>query len=261
MIAMHNASQTILLIAGTTEARALSRAIAREMPQARLIVSLLGATEKPAAYAGSVRTGGFGGIDGLADFLRREHVTHLIDAAHPFAAGIHRNAAAAASSAGVPHLAVIRPEWPSRPGWQDFSCLGTASAALPFGSRPFLALGQRHLAPFRHRPDIAPVLRMADPSQAPLPFAARIIVGPPARTAAEEEALFRQHAVTHLVCRNSGGEAGAAKLDAAELLDLPVFMIRRPATLAGRHATSLNATLDWLQDQPCAVSFFQDSRS
>ena len=54
MIVMHNASQTLLLIAGTSEARALSEAIARDMPKARLIVSLLGATEKPAAYAGSV---------------------------------------------------------------------------------------------------------------------------------------------------------------------------------------------------------------
>lgn len=246
MIGMHNASQTVLLIAGTTEARALSEAIARDRSKARLIVSLLGATAKPAAYAGSVRTGGFGGIAGLADFLRAERVTHLLDAAHPFATGMHRNAAAAAASAGVPYLAVVRPEWPARPNWQEVACLRAASVALPHGARPFLALGQRHLAPFRHRPDLRPVLRMAEGPRAPLPFPAEIVIGPPLRTAGEEQALFSNYGVTHLVCRNSGGEAGIAKLDAAQALGLPVLMIRRPAMASPAHANSLQAALDWL---------------
>lgn len=246
MIGMDNASPTILLIAGTAEARELAAAIAQHFPAVRLIVSLLGATSEPAAYAGTVRIGGFGGAEGLAGFLRAEGVTHLIDAAHPFAAGIHRNAAAAATSAGVPYLPVIRPEWPSRPGWQHFACLGAASAALPFGSRPFLALGQRHLAPFRHQPDIAPVLRMAEPPQAPLPFAAHVIVGPPARDVEHETALFREYAITHLVCRNSGGDAGLAKLDAAERLGIPVFMIRRPQIIEIEAITSIRLALDWL---------------
>ncbi|QOG06637.1 precorrin-6A/cobalt-precorrin-6A reductase [Aureimonas sp. OT7] len=247
MIAMHNASQTILLIAGTSEARALSEAIARDMPKARLIVSLLGATEKPAAYAGSVRTGGFGGVAGLGDFLRAENVTHLVDAAHPFATGMHRNATAAAARAGVPCLAMIRPEWPPRPNWQEVACLRAASVALPHGAKPFLALGQRHLAPFRHRADLGPVLRMAEGPRTPLPFPAEIVIGPPLRTADEEQALFRRYGVTHLVCRNSGGQAGIAKLDAAEALGLPVLMIRRPAMASNGHATDPQAALDWLR--------------
>jgi precorrin-6A/cobalt-precorrin-6A reductase len=246
MIVMHNASQTLLLIAGTSEARALSEAIARDMPKARLIVSLLGATEKPAAYAGSLRTGGFGGVAGLADFLRAENVTHLVDAAHPFAKGMHRNAAAAAASTGVPYLAVVRPEWPARPNWHEVDCLRAASTALPHGARPFLALGQRHLEPFRHRADLRPVLRMAQAPQTPPPFPAEIVIGPPLRTANEEQALFQRYGVTHLVCRNSGGQAGIAKLDAAETLGLPVLMIRRPAMASPAQADSLQAALDWL---------------
>ena len=246
MIGMDNASPTILLIAGTAEARALAAAIEQDFPAARLIVSLLGATSEPAPYAGTLRVGGFGGAEGLAAFLRAEGITHLIDAAHPFAVGIHRNAAAAATSAGVPYLAVTRREWPSRLGWQHFACLGAASAALPFGSRPFLALGQRHLAPFRHRSDIAPVLRMAEPPQPRLPFAADVIVGPPSRDVEQEARLFREYAVTHLVCRNSGGDAGLAKLDAAECLGIPVFMIRRPGICRNVEATTLNAAVIWL---------------
>ena len=141
---------------------------------------------------------------------------------------------------------MVRPEWPARPNWHEVDCLRAASTALPHGARPFLALGQRHLSPFRHRADLRPVLRMAQAPQTPLPFPAEIVIGPPLRTTSEEQVLFRQYGVTHLVCRNSGGQAGIAKLDAAETLGLPVLMIRRPAMALSAQANSLQAALDWL---------------
>jgi precorrin-6A/cobalt-precorrin-6A reductase len=40
-------------------------------------------------------------------------------------------------------------------------------------------------------------------------------------------AILGQHAITHIVCRNSGGDGAYAKIEAARKLGLPVIMIGR----------------------------------
>ena len=59
-------------------------------------LSLAGRTAHPLPQPVPVRSGGFGGVDGLADYLRGEHVDVLIDATHPYAAVMSANAAQAA---------------------------------------------------------------------------------------------------------------------------------------------------------------------
>jgi hypothetical protein len=49
------------------------------------VYSYAGRTENPRAQPLPTRSGGFGGAEGLAAYLR-EGITHLIDATHPFAA-------------------------------------------------------------------------------------------------------------------------------------------------------------------------------
>lgn len=240
--------EAILLLGGTAEAAILARRIAGERPGDRLVTSLAGRTLAPDRGEGETRIGGFGGAGGLAAFLRAERITRLVDATHPFAAGISRNAAAAASEAGVPHIALLRPPWEREAGehWIEASCLKGARDALPLGARPFLALGRQHIAPFRHRPDLAPVLRMVDPPAGPLPFTATLILGRPGASAEAEVALMRDHAVTHLVSRNSGGARSHAKIAAAGLLGLPVVMIARPPEPDGPLARGVEAVMAWL---------------
>ena len=61
---------------------------------------------------GEVRIGGFGGVEGLADWLRGTSVDAVVDATHPFAAGDHRQRGAAACAAtGTPLLRLQRPGW------------------------------------------------------------------------------------------------------------------------------------------------------
>ena len=84
-----------------------------------VLTSLAGRVRKPALPAGRVRIGGFGGVDGLADFLRTNQVSAMVDATHPFAARIGASAAAAAALTGVPLVRLERPGWadhPRRPG-------------------------------------------------------------------------------------------------------------------------------------------------
>src|SRR5271166_2233672 len=99
------AMRRILILGGTAEARALA---ARLAPRADLAVtlSLAGRTASPAPQPVPVRSGGFGGAEGLADYLTVARIDALIDATHPYAATISENAVRAAELAKVPHLAL-----------------------------------------------------------------------------------------------------------------------------------------------------------
>ncbi len=79
-----------------------------------------------------------------------------------------------------------RPGWEPQAGddWHRVACLKAAADALPQGARPFLALGRQHIAPFRHRPDLRPVLRMVD-EPGDLPFPADLVLGKPGDEGAE----------------------------------------------------------------------------
>lgn len=240
--------ETVLILGGTAEASLLARRIAAARPDLWSILSLAGRTKAPILPAGEVRIGGFGGREGLADFVRARGVTRLVDATHPFAAGISRNAAAAALATGTPRLALVRPAWQAVAGdrWIAADCPRAASEALPAGATAFLALGSQHLAPFAGREDIAFVVRMVDPPEAPLPFPAGIILGRPPADWREEAALFEARSVTHLVSRNSGGAASHAKIEAARRLGLPVVMIGRGAEPPPPAVATVEAVMAWL---------------
>jgi Precorrin-6x reductase len=223
-------SETILVLGGTREAAELADRLVAARPDARIVTSLAGRTRDPAAIAGEVRSGGFGGANGLAAWMRENAVTTLIDASHPFATAISANAARAAEIASVPRLRLVRPAWTAEAGdlWKPVPTLDAAAAALPSGAVALLALGRQHLAPFAARTDCRFVVRSVDAPQPPLPFAAGLLLGKPSTDPDEEAALFQRLDVSHLVCRNSGGAGAHAKIVAARRLALPVVMIERP---------------------------------
>src|SRR5208282_5747763 len=110
----------ILILGGTTEARALGERLARR-DGLDVTLSLAGRTASPVPHAVPVRVGGFGGTAGLADYLAKERIDALIDATHPFANIISANAAAAARQTAVPFIALHRPPWTTIAGdrWID----------------------------------------------------------------------------------------------------------------------------------------------
>lgn len=218
----------ILILGGTAEARMLAARLVAEGDH--VITSLAGRTAEPLATAGELRIGGFGGAEGLAAYLRAEGITRLIDATHPYAVRISDNARIAAAAAGIALEQVVRPGWAPCEGdrWIVVCSLEAAAATLPAAACAFLALGRQYISAFAARRDCHFVLRMVDPPATAPDFASfDLIVGKPSADAADEAALFRQHRITHLVCRNSGGEAGYGKIAAARLLELPVVMIGR----------------------------------
>src|SRR6266853_2047822 len=92
---------TVLILGGTAEARELAGRLAG-LDGLRTVSSLAGRVRDPAMPAGEVRIGGFGGADGLADWLRLHHAAGVIDATHPFALRISASAAAACARTGTP---------------------------------------------------------------------------------------------------------------------------------------------------------------
>lgn len=222
-------TETVLILGGTREANALADQLMRDHPQWRVITSLAGRTAEPALPRGETRIGGFGGAEGLANYLRGQAVTRLIDATHPFARTISANARRAAALAGVPLEVVDRPAWQPRPGdhWTEVADIDEARDAIPPGARVLLAIGSQHAGAFANRDDVHFVVRMINAPAKTLPLPDHeLVLGRPGDVEAEK-ALLARSGITHIVCRNSGGQASYAKIVAAREQGLPVIMVRR----------------------------------
>ena len=238
----------VLLLGGTTEASALARLLAAKGITAML--SYAGRTQSPRAQPVPVRMGGFGGIDGLADYLREYRITHLVDATHPFAATISANAIEAARLAGIAHIALTRPAWAPCAGdnWHRVADIPAAVAALAGPPRRImLALGRMHVDAFAAQPQHHYLLRFVDrPGQPVLLPGHSLVVDRGPFTAAGDLGLLQNHAIDLLVCKNAGGKGAEAKLTAARQLGLPVLMIDRPPLPAWQEIYRPEDVLIWL---------------
>lgn len=230
----------VLVLGGTTEARELAASLAARSG-VRVTTSLAGRVSRPGSLDGDVRVGGFGGAEGLAAWLREHRVDALVDATHPFAAGITANAARAAADTGVPAVVLRRPGWRARPGdlWHEAASLDDAAALLPrLGRRVFLTTGRLGLAAFARLTDLHFVVRSVEPPGPPLPPHTDVLLARGPFTVEDETALLREHRIEVLVTKDSGGAATAAKLTAAREQAVPVVVVRRPPLPEGVTAVS-----------------------
>lgn len=242
----HDRPLNVLLLAGTAEAGALDRALAKD-PRYRVTVSLAGVTRQVKGFAATVRSGGFGGAEGFTAYLRDEGVDVVINATHPFAAQMSRTVTDVTGDMALPMVRMLRPPWqqPTGAEWIAAADLTDAARLLPEDATGFLALGQRHLAAFHGHPARLVVRTLEAPPDDLLPDA-HWIIGPPGKTKAEEASLLAETRTTHLVARNSGGSAGWTKIAAATAAGLPVIMVARPAVPAQQVAETIPEVLGWL---------------
>ena len=193
-----------------------------------------------------MRIGGFGGIDGLSDFLMSEKVSLVIDATHPFAAQMSCNAVEACRKCRLPMLRLERPVWEAVDGdaWERVATIEDAVSALPEASRAFLAVGRKEISRFSRRSDIYGLARMIEDPKQPLPFHWDLVLSRPSDSTEEETRLLRKHEITHVVAKNSGGNRSYAKIEAARGLGLPVIMIERPLLPSAVTASTVLEILD-----------------
>ncbi|MBK5928991.1 cobalt-precorrin-6A reductase [Halochromatium salexigens] len=244
--------QTLLILGGTSEGYALAEALsAPTTARWRVISSLAGRTSSPRLAAGETRIGGFGGVAGLIDYLREQRIAAVIDATHPFAATMGWHAAEACQALGVPLLRLERPAWQPEPGagWHAVDDWEAACATLQqLGARRvLLAVGRQDLQPFVGLPAVHFLIRCVSPPQ-PLPaFAqAELLLARGPFDLASERALLDAHRIDAIVCKNSGGEATAAKLVAARERGIPVVIRQRPQRPALSSRADVDGALNWL---------------
>ncbi|MFF9642189.1 cobalt-precorrin-6A reductase [Kitasatospora aureofaciens] len=247
---MTGAPAHVLVLGGTTEGRALAAALDGR-PSLRVTSSLAGRVARPRLPAGQVRVGGFGGPDGLAAWLRAEGVAAVVDATHPFAAGMSRNAALAAAATGVPLLVLRRPGFAFVPGdrWHPVPSLPAAAELLPgLGRRVFLSSGRQGIGAFAHLDGLHFLARSVDPPEPPLPPSLEVLLDRGPFTLDSERALLRDHRIDVVVTKDSGGAATAPKLTAARELGLPVVVVERPPVPEGVPvAADVAGAVHWLE--------------
>jgi precorrin-6A/cobalt-precorrin-6A reductase len=248
---MNRTARPVLILGGTAEGRRLAAALAEDA-RWHTITALAGRTGGPRLPPGAVRIGGFGGPDGLARYLTDQGIAAVIDATHPFAARMGANAAHACAATGTPRLRLERPGWVADPAagdrWTRVPDEAAAADAVRGAPSVFLALGRQALAPFAGLDGTARVVvRAVDPlpPESPLPRAHAVLARGPFDEAGEV-ALLRDHGITVLVCRDSGGTEGRAKLMAARRLGVPVVMIDRPPRPPGPLVGTVAEALAWL---------------
>jgi len=237
----------VLILGGTGEARALASAVAPTGVQ--VVSSLAGRVQEPRRPDGRVRIGGFGGIDGLVGWLVAERVDAVVDATHPFAAGMTAHAVAACSRAGVPLLVLCRPGWAAGPDdhWLRVSSLPDVMSKVS-GFRVFLTIGRQGLSVFAGEDGHWFLVRAVDPPSPPLPPHMALVLDRGPFTLDGELELMRRHRIDVLVTKDSGGPMTAAKLVAARQLGLPVVMVDRPPLPAGVEVVSdVPAAVAWLE--------------
>lgn len=220
---------TIVILGGTAEARQLASILVADGVD--VVSSLAGRVRRPNLPPGRVRIGGFGGVDGLAEYLQLQPAAALVDATHPFAATISENAVQAASRTGTPLIRLERPGWTDHPrasSWIWVRDAADARAVADSARRPFLTTGRQSLTEFGPWADRDVLVRLVDPPTEPLPKRWTVIMSRGPYSYSDERQILSEYAIDVLLSKDSGGAHTVAKLDAAGDLGIPVVIIARP---------------------------------
>ncbi len=236
---------TILLLAGTGEARALAKALKGR----DVVASLAGVVARPAPLDVPCRVGGFGGRAGFEAYLRDEGIRAVVDATHPFAEVITARTHAVCRQLGLPYVRLERPAWVAAAEDDWVEVTGEAAVAEYVGAEDvvFLATGRQTLDRFAALDCARVYCRQIDPPEGAFPFAGgAFVVGRPPFSVADEVALFKRLGVTRLVVKNAGGELSRSKLDAARALGIKVILLARPPGPACARVTTVDGALAWV---------------
>ena len=253
--------EKLLILGGTREAYQLAENLDKQLPQENLnfISSLAGSTKKPNIPAGKFRTGGFGGLAGLKNFLVKEKISLLVDATHPFAENISKNALLASTDLGLPFLVLNRPPWVkhSNDQWIEVSSLKNAvkylknvekkTGSLFSTGSIFLTTGNKELWLFQNFLNYHFLVRTVDDPELVSEWPQATFLkdrGP--YTLENEIKLLEKHKISMLVAKNSGGISTYAKIEAARHMKIPVLMVRRPEMITAKSCHTVNEAVDWV---------------
>lgn len=224
----------ILIFGGTGDANRIIRSLQHEFGQdIRLQLSLAGRTSAPSIPDGvPVRIGGFGGPEGIIAHFKTEKIDLAIDATHPYATAISANIAKACHAVAMPCIQFHRPAWAKteQDNWIIVNSIEEAARILPdHGTRALIASGAKNLHAFEGLEKTWLLVRTVDAPRDTfdLAYGEWLFARGPFSVEGETELLERNE-IDVIVCKNSGGKATFAKIEAARDLKIPVIMIARP---------------------------------
>ena len=217
-----------------------------------VISSYAGRTARPLDPPGTVREGGFGGADGLENYLKEAAIDMVIDATHPFATAISAHATTAAAAIGCPRLILRRPDWVLPEDAQtifvrDMDVAAERLAAQ--GGRAFLSTGAQEINAFAGIPNVWFLVRLISKPQDRLSLDDyAVITGRPPFSESAEAALLQENRIDMLVSKHSGGPL-PAKISAAVAHDIPLILIRQPPEPYGVRVEVIDDAIAWIEDR------------
>ena len=238
----------LLILGGTADARQLTTTMHQIQPCLELVYSVAGLVRQPQVPA-TVVSGGFSQFGGLGAYCKNQHINGIVTATHPFSITMGNHAEQACNEVGIEYWRFLRPQWQQKAGddWRLFGTRTELLRALSSYQRTLLTLGQigpEDLALLNSNQHVW--LRTAVQPAHVLPANVSWIkaIGP--FNEASELALLKRHQIQVIASKNSGGSSTEAKLTAARTLNVPVFMLQRPA-VTGPAEEQFDVLIDRLQ--------------
>ncbi|MCJ8338111.1 MAG: precorrin-6A/cobalt-precorrin-6A reductase [Pseudomonadales bacterium] len=219
----------LLLLGGTADARKIAAPLIQAGVE--VIYSVAGLVRKP-DLACAVISGGFSKTGGMQKYLIEQQISGVLDATHPYAVRITESAQRNCQQLNIPYWRFSRDPWvpQSADNWLIVDSWSELIAHCSHYRRPFLTTGQLSQSQLEqlaansqqllYRTAAAPVASLAANVQwlkAIGPFGL-----------ADELAIMEDFKTDLLVCKNAGGAATYAKLEAARQLQIRVLMLARP---------------------------------
>ena len=242
-----SSSSPTLVMAGAREAHGI---VAGLLAQGDPVLTSLPEPERMfEPFQVPTHTGRFETPGAFADWLGANRISRVVDASHAFDTGVCEMAQGVCRQLSLPYLRVLRAEWQETEAdnWLHVTSVREAADAAPASARLFSNTGWLSMPECAGFAGERLFLRQTHPVVNDPPYGfVTLLPGTPPFSVDEEESLFKELRITHLICRNVGGEASASKLIAARRLGLPVYMVARTPLATGvERAKTIDEALVW----------------
>lgn len=248
----------ILVLAGTQDGRLLTQMLQEaEIPVMATTATSTGEMFLREDFTGKILCGQLGAAE-LEDVLRTYEIQMVVDATHPFAAEITNNAERACKKTGVELVNLDREgvTWEGLEGVQGVEGMEeVARLAASFSGIVFLTIGSSKLETFvrivglsrlivRVLPTVSSLQACADLGLKPRQIIA--MQGP--FTQAVNKELFHYFRAGVVVTKESARTGGLEeKVSAAQILGIPLLVVRRPVYSAGKKFFSTRELLEYIK--------------
>ncbi|MEH6345210.1 MAG: precorrin-6A/cobalt-precorrin-6A reductase [Bermanella sp.] len=243
----------LLILGGTAQAKWLAQACIDN--GIKCIYSIAGLVRIPQLDC-EINIGGFSKLGGLGVFIKREHITAILDATHPYAKKMSDQAVRSARDCNIPVWRYQRPTWLKTPldNWQEHDDWPDLLLAIKLSKSIFLSAGQPSAQVLNVLSNYQAdgqqqTLRTAVPCEHVLPKNMEWIkaIGP--FSWQQEFELMASRKIDALITKNSGGSATQEKLKVAQALGIKVHMLKRPILeKSDKEFNDLKASKDFLVD-------------